>query len=541
MIGVIGSSQDLDVWGEFFELFKTPWERYDPGNLYSALVINGETEWPNVPVQLIIHYSTVPPPTGLHAQTKDETVLLYKAQRIPIYGGCTAFAEAPATFLTTEKTDGVVGFKSVVNGNTRCRIGYDLIREVRILLTTGQPVEHATSATLELHIAVLRDLLVESGVPFVEIPPIPVGHTFIACLTHDVDHPSIRLLQWDHTLVGFVYRAIIRSLVQVLKGRMSLRHLLSNYLAVAKLPLIRLGYARDFWYDFDRYQQLEEGARSTFFALPFKHWPGLSGDGVAPRMRASSYGATDIADRLQALVGSGHEVGLHGIDAWIDSTKGQAEMEQIGTVTGVMEIGVRMHWLYFNEHSPATLEKAGFSYDSTVGYNQTVGYRAGTSQVYKPLDVKQLLELPLHVMDTALFYPMHLNLTSEEADKRVGSLVDDTAKFGGVITFNWHDRSRAPERLWGEFYGSQVRGLKRRGAWCTTACQTVSWFRRRRAVVFERAGQNGKAIRIRSPHRTGDAIPGLRVRVYYHEAVSGEGGTRYVESMVTDELTIGEA
>ena len=30
-----------------------------------------------------------------------------------------------------------------------------------------------------------------------------------------------------------------------------------------------------------------------------------------------------------------------------------------------------------------TLEKAGFSYDSTVGYNETIGYRAGTAQVFK--------------------------------------------------------------------------------------------------------------------------------------------------------------
>ena len=44
-------------------------------------------------------------------------------------------------------------------------------------------------------------------------------------------------------------------------------------------------------------------------------------------------------------------------------------------------------------------------YDSTIGYNETVGYRAGTTQPYRPLAASRLLELPLHVMDTALFYP----------------------------------------------------------------------------------------------------------------------------------------
>ena len=46
-----------------------------------------------------------------------------------------------------------------------------------------------------------------------------------------------------------------------------------------------------------------------------------------------------------------------------------------------------------------------------MGYNETVGYRAGTTQAYKPLEASRLLELPLHVMDTALFYPAYLGLS----------------------------------------------------------------------------------------------------------------------------------
>ncbi len=102
---------------------------------------------------------------------------------------------------------------------------------------------------------------------------------------------------------------------------------------------------------------------------------------------------------------AGCEVGLHGIDAWLDSSKGREELEEIRRLTGASEIGVRMHWLYYDQQSPVALEKAGAAYDSTIGYNETVGYRAGTTQAYKPLEATRLLELPLHVMDTALFYP----------------------------------------------------------------------------------------------------------------------------------------
>ena len=95
------------------------------------------------------------------------------------------------------------------------RIGYDLFSEVRTLLTSGQPVANAGLPALELHIAFLRDLITCSGVPLVEIPPVPDGYQFIACLTHDVDHPSIRRHEWDHTMFGFLYRAIIWFFAQV--------------------------------------------------------------------------------------------------------------------------------------------------------------------------------------------------------------------------------------------------------------------------------------------------------------------------------------
>ena len=44
------------------------------------------------------------------------------------------------------------------------------------------------------------------------------------------------------------------------------------------------------------------------------------------------------------------------------------------------------------------------------------------------------MELPLHVMDTALFYPGYLNLSEADAEKMVWLLLDDVARFGGALT-----------------------------------------------------------------------------------------------------------
>ena len=339
-------------------------------------------------------------------------------------------------------------------------------------------------------------------------------------------------------MFGFLYRAIIGSVFGVLKGRIPVRHLCANWAAAVRLPFVYLGLVKDFWYGFDRYLAIEGDLDSTFFVLPFKDKPGRTVSGSAPQIRASGYGAADIAERLRTFVSAGCEIGLHGIDAWIDVEKGQEEMAQITNITGAKNVGVRMHWLYFNENSPVALEKAGFTYDSTIGYNETVGYRAGTAQVYKLLQAHRLLELPLHVMDTALFYPDYLNLTFEEADRRIDEIVDQARQFGGAVTFNWHDRSIAPERLWGEFYENLIGGLKQKGAWCSSAGNVVSWFQARRSVVFKQRGHEVEVTRMKIDMAYGKNVPGLRLRVYNSGKLWESSSQRYVDSTLNGDMTI---
>jgi hypothetical protein len=538
MIGVVANPGEHVLVREFFELFKTPWEFYRSEGLYEVLLFAREDAGvQGATANLVIVYAgqkllfDEEEKIEITSHRKSGT-LAYKGSRLPIYGDKITFRGKGVSLLKDEESQQSVGSLVKSGSKVLARIGYDLFQEIRVLLTDGQPPENASIPTVEIHIAVLRDLIVGSGVPLVEIPPIPDGHTFIACLTHDVDHPSIRRHKWDHTMFGFVYRAVIGSVFEVLRGRVHVRHLFANWAAVARLPFIHLGLAKDFWYEFDRYLALEKDLDSTFFVLPFKDKPGRTVSGSAPRVRASSYGAADIAERLQTFVSVGREIGLHGIDAWIDAAKGQEEMGQITNITGAKNIGVRMHWLYFNESSPVALERAGFSYDSTVGYNETIGYRAGTAQVYKPLQAHHLLELPLHVMDTALFYPGYLNLSAEVANRQVGVMINNAIQFGGAVTFNWHDRSIAPERLWGEFYANLIGKLKQEGAWCTSAGGAVSWFQNRRSVVFERAGQRLEVARMGALASRKD-VPGLRLRVYNARREYGSSSERYVDSALT--------
>src|SRR5579864_7636303 len=516
MIGVIADDADGLVVREFFELFKTPWEPYSPDRKYDVGLCGGTSRRVENAKVLLVYAGRklerdAQDASPRYRESRGPRFLSYDANRIPVYGDSVTFADCTGCFLTDEESRECAGF---VDGGTQAsqvRIGYDLFHEVRLLLTVGQPPANAAIPTLDLHISLLRDILIGCGISLTEIPPVPAGYGCIACLTHDVDHPAIRLHRWDHTVLGFLYRATLGSLMNLARGRMAVRDLFSNWLAALKFPFVYLGLAKDFWREFDdAYLDLENGVRSTYFVVPFKKTPGVKADGPAPAIRATAYGAADISNAIQKLNKVGCEVGLHGIDAWIDSSKGSDELAEIRQLTGDSKVGVRMHWLYSDQDSPATLEAAGAAYDSTSGYNETVGYRAGTTQAFKPLNANHMLELPLHAMDTALFYPSYLNLREDEAKRVVAGLVDNSFRFGGTLTVNWHDRSLAPERLWGGCYKSLIQDLKNRGAWFATAGQAVSWFQKRRSVSFPDL-EEGAATHARDQK---DGLPGLRLRTY---------------------------
>jgi hypothetical protein len=516
MIGVQALEAERRVIAEFFELFKTPWEFYRPGAPYDLVICSSRNIEQNSARVIVLYNSEATQfddKTGGKLESHSNVQLSYFGNLIPTYGRCLSFA-GEANPLQIANGGGSAAREIQSGSQTIVRIGYDLFQEVEHLLQTGQPAVFGRFPTLELHIDYLRNLIVGHGITLFEIPPTPHGYNFTVCLTHDVDHFGIRNHCCDHTMLGFLGRAIFGSVVDLLRGKKTIRHLAANWWAVLSLPGVYLGIQKDFWQQLDRYVEIEKGLRSTFFILPQSDNPGRRMVGRVSKRRGAKYNLSQLRDQLLTLREAGCEIGLHGIDAWVDEEKGRQELERIRDEISGPEVGVRMHWLYLDETSPQLLEKAGFSYDSTVGYNETVGYRAGTTQVFKPLNVGWLLELPMHVMDTALFYPGYMNLSPNEPSAIVDELVTNTQRFGGVLTVNWHDRSIAPERLWNGFYTGLLGNLRKRRAWFATAGDATAWFRKRRETVFESVSAEAGVARLSvAPNPKSRALPGLKLRV----------------------------
>ena len=87
------------------------------------------------------------------------------------------------------------------------------------MLTKGQSVQEALTPALDLRIQKLRDAILKAGISLVEIPPTPAGHSFVVCLTHDIDFIGIRQHKFDHTMFGFLYRSTAGAVLDALRGK----------------------------------------------------------------------------------------------------------------------------------------------------------------------------------------------------------------------------------------------------------------------------------------------------------------------------------
>ena len=517
MIGVVAKEAEKDIVKEFFQLFKTPWEFFRETGRYEVVIVSdGDASVRLADLTLIFGSRHLPfdGENGL-APRSDSTHRLaeYDQLLLPIYGGLLVFESLFDNGFRTQDTGEAAAHRLKSENRIIIRIGYDLFYEVAFLLTEGQPAELAHIPTLDHHIDALRRLMIDAGVSVVEIPPAPHGRPFMVCLTHDVDFLKIRRHFLDRTFFGFLYRASVGSLIDALKGRIPAKKMARNWYALFLLPLVFLGLVEDFWEGFEAYLQLEGDLPSTFFLVPFKNQPGRIEGGSAPETRAVRYEIGEIPSRIRSLLNSGREIALHGIDAWFDPERGRREKEAVARLTRFSDIGVRMHWLYFAPHSARKLSDAGFCYDSTIGYNAAVGFRSGTLQSYRLPNSDGLPELPLNVMDTALFYPDRMNLTESQAWEAVRQIIDGFDRAGGVMTINWHLRSIAPERCWDEFYRHLLAELKNRRACFATCTQAVKWFQKRRSVSFEKVdSSDGVSVKLTGVESTGS--PGMTLRIH---------------------------
>jgi peptidoglycan/xylan/chitin deacetylase (PgdA/CDA1 family) len=292
-------------------------------------------------------------------------------------------------------------------------------------------------------------------------PPSYRGARFAVALTHDVDVP------WRWTRIG------VRGAAARLKGHALARHVepaLHEARGLARVPLHKLRGTDPNW----RFAEIaaEENAhdaRSTFFLMAGH---GHRADGAAP----------ETYDRLrrqlvETLLETGSEVGLHGSYlAAEDLDRLARERLLLAQLDGPL-IGHRYHYLRVDPHrNLAPLAGIGFRYDTTLGFPDTLGFRAGIAHPFRPWDFARdrpadLVEVPLAVMDATLAEERYAGLSAANAKPRVLSLLDWAAEHGGAFSILWHpERFDGPSaRGWDRLYFELIEAVRERGGICLSA------------------------------------------------------------------------
>ena len=157
MIALAISPTDLEVAQEFFELFKTPWERAVSGRKY-RVVLSTDGSIGDLDGEVFIIYGSgeqaADREAGLSADSVNGPVDIEWGEcTFPIYGRVALFDRdiSNCALKTRGKS---LDYQHKIEGRVVWRIGYDLFGEIRYLLTKGQPAAQALTPTLELHIAI---------------------------------------------------------------------------------------------------------------------------------------------------------------------------------------------------------------------------------------------------------------------------------------------------------------------------------------------------------------------------------------------------
>lgn len=277
----------------------------------------------------------------------------------------------------------------------------------------------------------------------------PGQHKFAATITHDVDFlfPSWKYLLYK----GLTDKNFFFSILKARK--------------------------RTFLHTLSQIIKLEESleGKSTFYFLV-----------GADLFEKPSCSFEQITKKLEEIVtllsDNGFEIGLHTsyyknshLNLILD------EKNMLEKLVNHRVRGVRIHYLRFRE--PETWQvlcKAGFDYDTTYAFPDTVGFRNGLCHPFRPFDLQkqeniQIWEVPLIFSDSAVMN--YLKLSPREAWEVFVDLLRKIKETHGVLNMLLHPATYDLYYFtWKKFYKALLQKLRSEGAWITSVAELIGYW-----------------------------------------------------------------
>ncbi|MDA9657571.1 polysaccharide deacetylase family protein [Alphaproteobacteria bacterium] len=206
-------------------------------------------------------------------------------------------------------------------------------------------------------------------------------------------------------------------------------------------------FSYDPCYTFEEYLKIcsEYNLKATFYFIP---------SSLNPNNCCYNLLDVNIQNLMKKLFFSGHEIAMHGCYENYQNTE-KTNSHRVLFDKALIKAGInqtvksnRQHYLRWDAKlTPAALENAGFTHDSTGGYADCAGFRYGTSKEFTMWDWSSSIHLkirqrPLIVMDVTIIDDIYMGLGyGKEALSKMIKLKERCLLFGGQFTILWHNTS----------------------------------------------------------------------------------------------------
>lgn len=307
-------------------------------------------------------------------------------------------------------------------------------------------------------------------------PLYPPGKKACIILSHDVDGPG----KYDHFFnfpIDYTNpKTAFNSSIQWLK-------LLKQY--------VKDKHRNQYWV-FDELLELESnyGFKSTsFFAatnLFNKYGHAID---VPYSLKQSKY-----VKIMTKMIDMGFEVALHaGYNAYESLDNFKREKKTLEEIINRKVLGLRHHYWHLGKDPYLTMNKheaAEFGYDSSLAFNDHLGFRYNVGFPFYPFDLKsnkmiKVLQIPTVCMDGNLFYKE--GMTVEHAISDLKDHINVIKDHEGVGSIDWHIRTSIPTlgryNAWGQAYSELLKILKNDDEiWVTSFEEFYNWWSQRSAA-----------------------------------------------------------
>lgn len=314
------------------------------------------------------------------------------------------------------------------------------------------------------------------------VPRWPDGKQWAALITHDVDLPERAPLA----------RSLLKELIRprTFRRRDALYALRAEVARFGLRECLFKGPTRRKEWDFARLcdWQRKANLRSAFYFATINRRDGHPCD-VDYDIAQSRYG-----ELIRSLSSDGFEIGLHA--SYCTVTEGPDVGAQLAKMPSASQPvnGVRHHYLQLNHADPMSslIEHADsrLRYDSSIGFNDAPGFRAGLAMPFHPFDAdrgvrRDFVELPMTLADMHL--PTH---DAAAAIRVVRDHLNCVRSVGGLAVLNWHVGHTMTHPGWRAGLIEAIENLRQDSTvWTPKPSEMAEWWIERTASM-DRAAES---------------------------------------------------